>query len=179
MVQNISVTSESLQATIRQLLPSQSGFSEDLQATNLITPIIDLTPTAEGSILPDYLQRAYAFGSNTAFSVVNAQTDIISTPGFWQLTGTATKQQSPLGGGVMNLVLSDNAGTAKVMWGINLESGSSVNPIVIPFDFVIYTNAGEAIRLESFNTNDRWYGSYRQLADPNGQLVVPSGFRQE
>lgn len=179
MVQNISITSEPLQATIRQLLPSQGGFSEDLQATNLITPIIDLTPTAEGSILPDYLQRAYAFGSNTAFSVSNAQTDIISSPGFWQLTGTATKQQSSSGGGVMNLVLSDNAGTAKIMWGINLESGSSVDPIVIPFDFVIYVDAGEAVRLESFLATDRWYGSFRQLASPNGELVPPSGFRQE
>jgi hypothetical protein len=58
-----SVTSEALQATIRRLLPSQQGFGDDLQATNLITPIIDLTPTAEGSVLPTYLQTAIAFGS--------------------------------------------------------------------------------------------------------------------
>ena len=46
------ITSEALQAVIRRLLPSQRGFGDDLQATNLITPIIDLTPTAEGSSIP-------------------------------------------------------------------------------------------------------------------------------
>ena len=61
MPQLINVTSESLQATIRNLLPSQAGFSEDLTATNLIQPIIDLTPTAEGSILRAALQTAIDF----------------------------------------------------------------------------------------------------------------------
>ena len=45
MAQLINLTSEALQATIRRLLPSQQGFGEDLQATNVVTPIIDLTPT--------------------------------------------------------------------------------------------------------------------------------------
>ena len=48
MAQLISITSEALQATIRRLLPSQQGFGEDLQASNVITPVIDVTPTAEG-----------------------------------------------------------------------------------------------------------------------------------
>ena len=42
MAEIIRITSEALQATIRRLLPSQTGFGDDLQATNLITPIIDL-----------------------------------------------------------------------------------------------------------------------------------------
>ena len=49
MAQLISITSEALQATVRRLLPSQQGFGEDLQATTVVTPIIDLTPSAEGS----------------------------------------------------------------------------------------------------------------------------------
>ena len=52
MAQIINITSEALQATIRRLLPSQQGFGEDLQATNVVQPIIDLTPTAEGTVLP-------------------------------------------------------------------------------------------------------------------------------
>ena len=46
----ITVNSEALEATVRDLLPSQNGFGSELQASNIITPIIDLTPTAEGSI---------------------------------------------------------------------------------------------------------------------------------
>jgi len=45
----ITVNSEELQTQIRDLLPSQNGFGSELQASNVITPIIDLTAAAEGS----------------------------------------------------------------------------------------------------------------------------------
>ena len=70
--QVISVTSESLQSQIRNLLPSQEGFGTDLMAQNVIVPVIDLTSAAEGSSVPEFLQRAQAFGSQTAHSVANA-----------------------------------------------------------------------------------------------------------
>ena len=38
MPQITPITSEALQAKIRQLLPSQIGFGEDLQAQNVIVP---------------------------------------------------------------------------------------------------------------------------------------------
>ena len=59
----ITVNSEQLQATVRNLLPSQNGFGSELQATNIITPIIDLTPSAEGTVLRQDLQKALTFGS--------------------------------------------------------------------------------------------------------------------
>ena len=68
----ITVNSETLQTLIRDLLPSQNGFGSELQATNVITPIIDLTATAEGSSLDTSLAQAIAFGSNTAFDVTNS-----------------------------------------------------------------------------------------------------------
>lgn len=52
MAQVKPVTSEALQATVRRLLPSQNGFTEDLQASNVIIPTLNLTPSAEGSELP-------------------------------------------------------------------------------------------------------------------------------
>ena len=82
MTQIINITSEALQATIRRLLPSQQGFGEDLQASNVITPIIDLTPTAEGSVVRQDLQTALAFGSQTAFDVGGATTTLANSPGF-------------------------------------------------------------------------------------------------
>ena len=67
----ITVNSEALEAQIRDLLPSQRGFGSELQASNVILPIIDLTPTAEGSILRTDLQTALSFGSLTAFDANN------------------------------------------------------------------------------------------------------------
>ena len=49
MAEITSVTSEALQRKVRELLPSQRGFGEDLQAQNVIVPIVDLTRSAEGS----------------------------------------------------------------------------------------------------------------------------------
>lgn len=73
----ITVNSEELQSLIRDLLPSQNGFGSELQASNVITPIIDLTPAAEGSGLRSDLQTALAFGSQTAF-VANNSTVVIA-----------------------------------------------------------------------------------------------------
>ena len=89
----ITVNSETLQQQIRDLLPSQSGFGSELQASNVITPIIDLTATAEGSGLPRDLQNALAFGSNTSFSVQNATSTIIAQAGFWRVVATSSVQQ--------------------------------------------------------------------------------------
>jgi hypothetical protein len=54
-----TVTSEALQLKLRQLLPSQQGFGTDLSASDTIIPIIDLTAAAEGSDVPEFLQRAW------------------------------------------------------------------------------------------------------------------------
>jgi hypothetical protein len=81
----ITVNSEELQTLVRDLLPSQNGFGSELQASNVITPIIDLTPTAEGSTLRSDLQTALAFGSQTTFSVNNSSSTIANSPGFFWL----------------------------------------------------------------------------------------------
>ena len=83
----ITVNSEALQTTIRDLLPSQNGFGSELQASNVITPIIDLTTSAGGSTLPRDLQTALAFGSQTTFDVTNGSSTIANSPGFYRVVG--------------------------------------------------------------------------------------------
>ena len=109
MAQLINITSEALQATIRRLLPSQQGFGEDLQATNVVTPIIDLTPTAEGSSVPQYLQTAVSFEDATAFSISNTTTDIVTTPGFYRIFGCATMTQTSSSGQTCDFGTTDGA----------------------------------------------------------------------
>ena len=75
MAEIVPVVSEALEAQIRSLLPSQRGFGEDLQASNVIFPIIDLTPAAEGTTVPQYQQQAIAFGSQTSFVITNQTTN--------------------------------------------------------------------------------------------------------
>lgn len=98
MAQITNIVSEALQARIRAILPSQAGFTEDLQAQNVIVPIVDLTPTAEGSSLRANLQEAVTLTQANVFEINNANTTVISTPGLWRLVaGIAMRASSSTG----------------------------------------------------------------------------------
>jgi hypothetical protein len=165
----ITVNSEQLQTQIRDLLPSQSGFGSELQASNVITPIIDLTATAEGSGLPVSLQQALAFGSQTAFSVANTTTTIANSPGFYRI--------------VANVVFGAALDTAS----INMTDGLSSKAVIAltnqtaggysqSFDFIFWLAAGESVSITTSAAEVVFEGSVRQVADPQGSLVQPSGY---
>lgn len=175
MAQLINITSEALQATIRRLLPSQQGFGEDLQASNVITPIIDLTPTAEGSEVRADLQTALAFGSQTAFDVQNTTTVLANSGGFWRILGTSNIRQPS--GGTFTAVFNMSDGlSSKTVWKHESTAGTASDSNSVPFDFTVYLNPGDSISAVSPDTAVVIAGSYRQVADVSGNLVNPSGF---
>jgi hypothetical protein len=180
MAQIRPVTSESLEAQIRDLLPSQSGFSEDLQATNVITPIIDLTSVAEGDVLGTNLQTAIAFGSQTAFTANNNTVALANSPGFWRIFGFSYGWfASPTGFSTNSFTMTDGLST-KTVWAQNIY-GNASNPGTngSEFDFVVFLAAGESISAVSSSVSFLMQGSYRQIADVNGNLVNPSGFKAQ
>lgn len=168
MAQIIRITSEALQATIRRLLPSQQGFGEDLQASNVIQPIIDLTPTAEGSSVPQNLQTALAFGSQTAFDVSNTTTTIVNNAGFFRIFGIANM----FGSGDLTFDMSDGLANKQLLKYAGVSSQFSTTP----FDFVLFLRAGDSLSVTSGSVNIKCVGSTRQIADVNGVLTNPVGF---
>lgn len=168
MAQIIGITSEALQATIRRLLPSQQGFGEDLQASNVIQPIIDLTPSAEGTTVPEYQQQALSFGNQTSFTVVNATTTIINTPGFFRVFGASSIDASANRN--LTFSLSDGLST-KNIWRTYTGAGGTLN-----FDFIVFLNSGDSLSAQSSGTSAFLSGSTRQVADVNGVSVNPIGF---
>ena len=178
MAQLINITSEALQATIRRLLPSQQGFGEDLQATNVVTPIIDLTPTAEGSILPRDLGNALAFGSQTSFSATNSTSTIINSTGFFRIFGVSSINGSGSGVRLNNIQATDGA-TSKNIWKHEIRNSGSYGTQGILIDVIVFCAAGESITVTSNNSDNTIAGSTRQVADVNGNLVNPSGFTSE
>lgn len=167
-----SVTSEALQAQIRNLLPSQEGFGTDLMAQNVIVPIIDLTSAAEGSTVPQILQTALAFGSQTSFEISNTTTTLANTAGFWRFQGSSTGVSGANTSNTFNL--TDGLST-KVIWGHVFKSYGSLITTVT-FDLVVFLNSGESLTGTTNNALNVVAGSYRQIADVNGVLVNPSGF---
>jgi len=173
-----SVTSESLQAQIRALLPSQEGFGTDLMAQNVIVPIVDLTSAAEGSTVSQNLQTALAFGSQTAFEVNDATTTIANTTGFWRVTGVASGQARS--SGIVNCYLNMSDGlSTKTVWGLTIDDGTQPASYNAVIDLTFFLAAGHSLIAVSNHVNGFLTGSLRQIADVNGNLVNPSGFNPQ
>ena len=172
----ITVNSEVLQTLIRDLLPSQNGFGSELQATNVITPIIDLTATAEGSSLSENLSQALAFGSQTEFDVTNSGTDLVTAPGWYRVTGTATVNVQTGGSDRRAGFKMTDGSTTKTVWQVHFKQGSAAGPVVTDFDLIF--GVANGITLSAFTTADDVTiisGSHRQVADSDGTTVNPVG----
>jgi hypothetical protein len=173
------VTSETLEAQIRDLLPSQNGFTEDLQASNVITPIIDLTRAAEGSSTPQNLQTAWDFSTGSFNSKAAATTTVINTTGFWQVGLTVNFISTVTGStaGAAALRINDGSST-KDVWTINkltsagTTSGDSVND-----RFVVFLRSGDSLEYTNSSATFAHFSVwYRQIADVSGNLTNPLGF---
>lgn len=175
MAQTINITSEALQKTVRDLLPSQQGFGEDLQASNVIVPTIDLTPSAEGSVLRSDLQRALGFGT-THTQVANGTSTLVSSTGFFSVYGIMTWRGS-VTNEVGSIQLTDGL-TTKVLWEANiLGSGSpDVTHLSQEIDFTAYLRAGDSLTCTSSAAVITFNVTTRQIADVNGNLTNPLGF---
>lgn len=174
MAQVRGVTSESLEAKIRQLLPSQAGFTEELSAQNVIVPIIDLTAAAEGSGLTNDLQNALAFGSQTEFQANNSTVVLSTTPGFYRIIGTSTLQ--PVSTTNINSFTMTDGATIKTVWAQTIVPSGSPSFISLDFDFVVWLATGESVSAVTNQTGNILVGSIRQIADSSGDLVNPSGY---
>jgi hypothetical protein len=170
----ITVNSEGLQAQIRDLLPSQNGFGSELQASNVITPIIDLTRAAEGSIVGENLQTAIAFGSQTAFDVRNTTTVIANSTGFFRMIcGIASYSRSGAAESAL-LKMSDGIST-KTVWGLNYSTFLVNQTHTEKLDLTFFLAAGQDLSWTCTNAM-QCVGSIRQIATGDGTLVNPNGF---
>lgn len=182
MAQITNVTSEALQAKIRQLLPSQQGFGEDLQASNVIFPVIDLTETASGSSLRLDLQTALTLNSITSFNINQTTATLVNTTGFYRVYGACTWFNNASDNPEADFSLTDGT-TTKQIWQMTVaipSSNASTNAFL--YDFIVYLNAGESLtgRTDSASTGYcRLAGNTRQIADISGNLINPAGYTSE
>ena len=169
----ITVNSEALQTQIRDLLPSQNGFGSELQASNVITPIIDLTAAAEGSSLATDLARAIAFGSQTAVSVANTTTVLANSPGFYRLLAVSNLGSAASGNRSTDLRLSDGISN-KIVWQHDNQANNAAS--VLQLDIIFWLATGESLSCVSNDTRARLNGSIRQVANSQGETIQPSGY---
>ena len=174
----ITVNSEALEAQIREQLPSQSGFGSELQASNVIMPIIDLTSAAEGSSLGANLQTALSHGSAIPFAVVNGNSTITSTAGFYRVFGTCVYEPTTaVAGG--HFQINNGVSSVKIYELRSPNGTANATTGVASYDFVVFLAAGDSLICTSFTANSEFAGSIRQIATVTGNLVHPVGFVAE
>jgi len=178
MAQVIPVVSESLQSTVRRLLPSQFGFGEDLQASNVIIPIIDLTASAEGSDVEVSLQQALSFASQTSVSASNTTTVLVNTAGFWKIDYNLHGASSGSASGFSALQLSDGLSTKNIVECTSKVTNNSDN-MSANGTLVVYLDAGDSISCVSTSVRSVAFATARQVATTTGLLVNPAGFTPE
>jgi len=137
-------------------------------------PIIDLTPSAEGSGLPTDLARAIAFGSQSAFDIQNTTTVVANNAGFVRIFGVANVGSLAE---TVSFTMSDGLST-KTVWkteSFNYGSGNIEATTQVPFDFIVYLNSGDSISGVAGAVSSLT-GSSRVVADVNGNITNPDGF---
>lgn len=168
--QNYEVVNPSLERQVASLLPSVAGYGGNLRSTNTIIPIVDLTAAAEGSVLPEYLQRAWGF--ETGFSTVRGTTStIVTNTGFWQCGLTCSYNN---GGPTGSFVFIDDGTSTKNIWysaSINAGSGQ----VTIGYEFIAFLRAGDSLKVTAASGDEVaiWY---KQIAAIDGTLNDPLGF---
>jgi hypothetical protein len=170
-----SVTSESLQAQIRTLLPSQEGFGTDLMAQNVIVPVIDLTAAAEGSSTSLTLQEAFTFDDITSVEANNNTQVIAETAGFWRINVSASLRSEAGGSMICSITMSDGLST-KTLWSVTTTAGNDPTYTHPNAVFTVFLNSGESISAVSNSSQAFVRASTRQIADVNGVLKNPAGF---
>ena len=147
-------------------------------AQNVIVPVIDLTSAAEGSTVPQMLQTALSFGSQTEFEINNGTDVIANTAGFWRIVGTAGSAVSSSAGADAKISMSDGLST-KTVWGLYAPFPSGADTgFSNAFDLVVFLESGDSVSAIT-NIQTAMRGSSRQIADVNGNLINPSGFNPQ
>jgi hypothetical protein len=174
----ITINSEALEAQIRDLLPSQSGFGSELQASNVITPIIDLTAAAEGSGLDVSLQQSIAHGSITSYKVSNATSTIISATGFYRIFGNVSSESSTSASRTGDISITDGS-TSKKIQDFDFAATNTESTSFNFYDFIVFLTSGDSVTVTTNGAKITISGCTRQIATVTGELVNPSGFVAE
>ena len=176
-----TITSESLQAEVRRLLPSQRGFGQDLEAQNVIVPIVDLTPSAEGSSLRDDLQTAPSLNSVTQAELNGAgNSSPVTSPGFYKYTAIMGILTDNAANQYTTRIDLYNGLTSRILHKLsNRADASGQEPQYLNVNGVFFLNAGEQMRIVNTGTDSFIQMAVWPIADVNGNLINPSGFSFE
>ena len=175
MGQEFVIKSTALEDKINQLLPSQGGSQAgvDLSASTTIIPVVNLTETAEGSLLRQDLQTSLSLISATTHDIVNSTSTVITTTGYFRVKGTVVAINTTTGSNPNFQWQITDGSTTKTMFVYFVPQSTTINALSFPYDFVVFMEAGDQLKGISSGVNVTATGITRQIADLQGNLVNP------
>jgi len=161
-----------LYAQFRQDFPAQAGqgIASDLNYSDTIVPIVDMTNAAGEGSLPQNLQTAWDFSTGND-QTINATDTIITNAGFWQIDVTATFDG--VGSGDFQMAITDGLTSKRVWYGFVPTGNENV---ILEDKFVVFLRSGDSLTQTSGSSSVIIRSWFRQIATLNGVPVNPLGF---
>jgi hypothetical protein len=173
-----TITSEAIESAYRALTPSQTGFTEDLMASNVIIPTLNLNASASGETIAQNLQTAWDFSTGHS-TIENATTTLVSNTGFWlvELVWNGYTDTAAAAGTNAEVFIDDGV-SQKTIWKHSQRGGFGTNDLAAMADveFVVFLRSGDTLKASTDSNFVTLEISYRQIADVNGNLTNPLGF---
>lgn len=171
---NIPFVSENFQRSFRNRFPSQTSTGRDLHVSDVVIPVVDFTPTASGTSLPRDLQEAFDY--TTTAIAVTGETGLVTTPGFWKInfsySGDFTSDEA-----FAIFIKDDTTGVNYTVF----NSASTVQAGVTTYgqenvqNFFVFLQVGYSLRANA-SGNHRGRVQLKQVADVNGNIILPTGY---
>lgn len=176
MAQEFFIKSENLETQVRKLLPSQGGLGAgfDLSASTQIIPIIDLTESAEGSVLRSDLQQSFGFETSFIAGTGSSGTQtVINNTGYYRVL---MNYGIFADGGANNITLQINNGfSTKPIFTAQVPNGNTGGFMNNDLEIVVFLSAGNSLEVTSAGAADTRYNiSSKQIADIDGNLSNPT-----
>lgn len=170
--------SEALEATYSRLFPAQAGneVTTDLLGSDTIVPIIDMTPSAEGTQLATPLQQALDFTSNSQI-FGNTTVTLQTNSGFYLVRVNC--YIDPSIASVLGSIFIDDGTSQTAVYtpGTTPGTGASLTEYINTPPFVVFLRPGDSLKGSTTDASMVFSVVSRQIADLYGNLTNPLGFQ--
>jgi len=172
---NVPFVSEEFQRAFRNTFRGQVNSGRDLHVSDIVIPVVDFTPTASGTSLPESLR--YAINRN---STSIAGTTAIGTTSLGLSNGFYRIQANIFGnsGGQKLEFLLVNPTINLTLKALYLNATTNNEGQSMSTDFIVYQEVGDALSYSMgiFSGSAFFSFTVTPIADVNGNIINPSGY---
>ena len=172
---DVPFVSEEFQRAFRNTFRGQVNSGRDLHVSDIVIPVVDFTPTASGTSLPESLR--YAINRNSSSlsgTTAVATTSLGLSNGFYRiqanLFGNTGRQK-------LDFVLVNPTLTLSLKT-LFIDATTTNDGASMSTDFIVYQEVGDDLSYSMGIFSGAAFYSFTvtPIADVNGNIINPSGY---